>query len=194
MESPPKAGSAFEQAIGSPDALASDLAARFWDRLRLFARRRLCEPGEAEDVAQETLQVVLTALRGGKIENLAALPAFLYQTATHLCLHRQRSLGRHTRAIDRFAETQSRSPAADSLEALISDERRGQLRKALERLEDADRELLRMIYSEDLDNAVIAMRLGITPGALRVRRHRAVQRLAALVRSGRNDTRPKGTL
>jgi len=194
MGSPPEAGSAFKQGVDSPDVLASDLAARFWDRLRLFARRRLCEPGEAEDVAQETLKVVLTALRGGTIENLDALPAFLYQTATYLCLHRQRSLGRHTRAIDRLAETQSPSPAADSLAALISDERRGQLRKALEQLEDQDRELLRMIYSEDLDTEVIAMRLGITPGALRVRRHRAIQRLAAIVRSGCNDTRPKGTL
>jgi len=66
-----------------PDAMAAELSLRFRDRLRFFAARRLRDKNLAEDVAQETLRRALEALRAGRVENLAALPSFLFETARH---------------------------------------------------------------------------------------------------------------
>jgi DNA-directed RNA polymerase specialized sigma24 family protein len=48
-------------------------------------------------------------------------------------------------------------------------------------LDEEDRELLRQVYYEETDSVVLAQRLGVTPGALRVRKHRVLGRLAALL-------------
>jgi RNA polymerase sigma-70 factor (ECF subfamily) len=67
------------------------------------------------------------------------------------------------------------------LASLIGDERRTAVRKALTQLGPDDRELLRMVYYEEIETSVLAGRLGLTPGALRVRKHRVLARLAALL-------------
>jgi len=49
--------------------------------------------------------------------------------------------------------------------------------------------LLRLIFFDQLDTPDIARRLGVTPGAFRVRKHRALRRLAVLLGDpdARND-------
>ena len=44
-----------------------------------------------------------------------------------------------------------------------------------------DRDLLRKMYYEEVDSGVLAQSLGVTAGALRVRKHRVLGRLAALL-------------
>jgi len=166
-----------------PDELASELTRRFWDRLRFFAMRRLRDSALAEDVAQETLRRTLEALRAGRVEKPEALPAFLFETARHVCMHKTRSAGREAKAFQRFAsdseEDSGRAP--DPLAGLISEERRREMRECLDRLGESDRKLLEMSYAESLGAEEIAQRLGSTAGAIRVRRHRALARLAELM-------------
>ena len=157
------------------------LAREFWDRIRLFAARRLGDVAAAEDVAQETLRRVLEALRAGRIENHLALPAFVYQTARHICLQRYRSSGREMRALGRLHGGRSVPEPSDALTALITEERRAAVRAALARLDEHDRELLRLVFVEAMDTAELARRLAVTRGALRVRKHRALGRLARLL-------------
>ncbi len=85
------------------EAVERTLAQNYWERLRIFGMRRLGDPALAEDLAQETLRRVGEALRGGRLEDLAALPAFVFQTAANLCLHHYRSRGREERALARVA-------------------------------------------------------------------------------------------
>jgi RNA polymerase sigma-70 factor, ECF subfamily len=54
---------------------------------------------------------------------------------------------------------------------------RADLRAALDRLNDRDRELLEMRYQEDLTQAEIAEKLGIPENTAKVRLHRARNRL-----------------
>ncbi len=54
------------------------------------------------------------------------------------------------------------------------------LHAALELLNDRDRRLLEMRYQEDLTQATIARRLGIPEGTVKVRLHRARNRLRLL--------------
>jgi RNA polymerase sigma factor (sigma-70 family) len=176
----------------SADALATELTERFWLRLRVFAARRLRDRNVAEDVAQETIRRVLEALREKRVDNLDALPAFVFQTARNICLHHGRSAHRETGALRRFGSSQSfvTGEEADPLSALIDRNRREQVRGALEAMRPEDRELLRMLYVDALDTAEVAARLGIDSGALRVRKHRALQRLAGILGnvSGRSGT------
>ena len=156
---------------------------RFRDRLRLFAARRLRDWAEAEDVAQEALRRALQAMRSGKIANPAALPAFLFQTAVHICLHRGRSAGRETKALQRLAfdGPATATDPTDPLQTLISAERREAVRRALAQLDAGDRELLSLTYVETLEAAEIGLRLNLSAGNVRVRRHRALRRLAELL-------------
>lgn len=119
----------------------------------------------------------------GKMENPAALPAFLFQTATHICQHRALSAGREAKALRRLASDGPvlTAPQADPLNSMISEERREAVRSALDRLEPADRDLLSLSYIEALDAADIGRRLGLTAGNVRVRRHRALRRLSELL-------------
>lgn len=173
---------------GSPaiprEAVPDDhaLAHQFRERLRLFALRRLGDAAAAEDVAQEVLRRVSLALRESRVENPAALPGFVFQTALHVCLQHHRSAGREARALSRFASDPSLAPVAvDPLAALIGGERRERVRRALDRLDRPDRLLLRMLYYELVEARDAAQRLGVTVEALRVRKHRALKRLGALL-------------
>src|SRR5262245_37168275 len=112
-------------------------------RLLYFAARRLRNWAEAEDVAQETIRRTLEALRERRIENMAALPSFIFQTALHVCQRRDRSAGREGKALRRFGAASRETNADDDpLHSLISAQRRAAVREAISRLDEGDRELL----------------------------------------------------
>jgi RNA polymerase sigma-70 factor (ECF subfamily) len=159
-----------------------ELVDRFWARVCVMAARRLRDPSAAQDVAQETIRRVVDAMRNGRIENPAALPAFVFQTARHICLHSYRSEGREERALARMgAEGDTADDVPNALGALISAEDRLAVRGALARLTEPERALLAMLYFEGLATDVVAATLGVTAGALRVRKHRALAHLAELL-------------
>lgn len=166
----------------------SELAARYWDRIRLFATRRVGDAAMAEDIAQETLRRVIEAVRAGRVQNPDAIAGFVFQTAKHVCMHAHRSAGREARAMQRLVDpSEAEDVHADALAQLVSEERRMRVRGALATLAPDDRDLLRALYFEQLDTAEVATRLGISPGALRVRKHRALQRLAEALSAGNPD-------
>ena len=159
-----------------------ELASRFRGRLLVLAARRLPDPSEAEDVAQETLQRVMEALRDDRLQNLEALPAFVYQTARHVCLQRGRKWTRRRRAYERWRRGAGPGHAEpEALTAVIDAERCAAVRQALSHMDAGDRELLHMIYYEEIDATTVARRLSVTRGAFRVRKHRALQRLSELL-------------
>jgi len=159
-----------------PDALWR----RFHMRLLMLGMRRLGHRADAEDMAQDTLQRVATALRENRLREPGALPAFVYQTAVHVCQQSLRKRYRERRALEGYARSATdENGVAHALTDLIDDERRRVVRTALQTLGSDDRELLEQLYTRDTDPEQLADRLGISPGALRVRKHRALQRLSA---------------
>jgi RNA polymerase sigma-70 factor (ECF subfamily) len=175
--------SVIRLADGSADEIAVELTDRFWKRLCIFAARRLRDRFAAEDVAQETLRRVLEALREHRVEKLEALPAFIFQTARNVCMHYGRSARREEGALVRFRggmQAQS-GDESDPLVALVGEARREQVRAALEQMPDDDRDLLRILYVDGLKSADIARRMGVDPGTLRVRKHRALKRLSEIL-------------
>jgi RNA polymerase sigma-70 factor (ECF subfamily) len=165
------------------DEIAVDLSNRFWKRLCIFAARRLRDRYAAEDVAQETLRRALEALREHRVENLEALPAFIFQTARNICMHYGRSAQREEGALVRFRSgmQESSGDESDPLVGLVDEARRKQVRTGLEQMPEDDRDLLRALYVDGLESTDIARRLGVDPGTLRVRKHRALKRLSEIL-------------
>ena len=175
------AGRCPETAVTLPGE--AEIAGRFRERLCLFAARRVNDAAAAEDVAQETLRRVIDAMRAGRVANPVAFPAFVFQTARHVCLQSYRASGREGRAMHRLHHEHDahRQEAPDPLAALVSEERANRVRDALGGLSPSDRELLRLLYHQDMQTADVASRLGLTREAVRVRRHRALRRLGELL-------------
>ncbi len=172
----------------APALPESELTARDWDRIRLFAARRVNDAAMAEDIAQETMRRVIEALRSGRVHNADAIAGFVFQTAKHVCMHAHRSAGREARAMSRLRDPSDPENAhPDPLARLVTEERCTRVRAALQTLSADDRDLLRAVYFEQADTTDLARRLGLSPGALRVRKHRAVQRLAAALGAGQTD-------
>ena len=146
-------------------------------RVLYFALRRLRDRGLAEEVAQETVAAAVMALRENRLREPEKLPAFVFATARHLVQKAQREQARelaHTTDSNSIHEaTWQRDPDA----ALILEEERVQVRRALERLSPTDRELLRQIFTEGETLEAIAETLGIEIVAVRQRKSRALERL-----------------
>ena len=175
----------------------AELSGRYSARLLMFATHRTGDADAAEDIAQETLRTVVDAIRSGRVENLAALPGFVFTTARNLCMHWARSTGRENSALSRY-QTDSdlaRTTSPDALAGLIADDQRKRVRRALDALPPDDRILLSMLYYEGVGSDLAAGKLNITPAAVRVRKHRALTRLAVLLGESKgNKTDGAGTL
>lgn len=168
--------------IAPPDPdVSGSLAVRYSKRLLVFALRRLGDRESAEDAAQETLRRVVEALDRGQVRDVAAMPGFVFQTAKHVC---HQMLRRRAQARKSLARLANEPPVVLSsvLNELLTEERRRSVREALEALPPDDAQMLELFYHRGLSTNEIADRLGIRPGAVRVRKHRALQRLAKLLR------------
>jgi len=165
---------------GSEAVDLGDLWRRFHARLLILGVRRLGNRADAEDMAQDALQRVTTALHENRLREPGALPGFVFQTAIHVCQQSLRKRYRERRALEGYARSSlGENGVAHALTDLIDEERRRVVRLALQSLAMDDRELLDQLYTRDADPEQLAGQLGISPGALRVRKHRALQRLSA---------------
>jgi RNA polymerase sigma-70 factor (ECF subfamily) len=134
--------------------------------LRL-AYRYASNPGEAEDIAQDALLRAWrkrSTLRNAERRNqwLAAIV-------------RNEAFRQHARV--RPAPTAAIEGEGFEDEHVVATVELADLRSALKRLNDRDRELLEMRYQQDLTQAAIARKLGIPEGTVKVRLHRARNRL-----------------
>jgi RNA polymerase sigma-70 factor (ECF subfamily) len=132
-------------------------------------------------VTQETLRCVLEAIQAGRLQDLNALPGFVFQTARNICLKRIRGSTRRKRAMDRLSSGAEEAGDRDPLLELIDRERQTQVRRALSKLGTDDRDLLSVLYVEGVSLEEAGRRLGVKDGAVRVRKHRALRRLGRIL-------------
>lgn len=136
-----------------------------------MAYRYASNPSEAEDIAQDALLRAWrrrSTLRDSESRNqwLAAIV-------------RNEAFRQHARVRpDPTAKIEFREGAED--EAVLATVELADLHAALERLSKCDRRLLEMKYEEDLTQGMIARRLGIPEGTVKVRLHRARNKLRLL--------------
>jgi RNA polymerase sigma-70 factor (ECF subfamily) len=136
-----------------------------------MAYRYASNPSEAEDIAQDAL---LRAWR-----RRSTLRDSERRNQWLATIVRNEAFRQHARVRpDLTAAIEFREGAED--EQVLATVETADLHAALERLSKRDRMLLEMKYEEDLTQATIARRLGIPEGTVKVRLHRARNRLRLL--------------
>lgn len=137
-----------------------------------FAMRRVSGREIAEDVVADTFAVAWR--RRDRIPDPAM--SWLYAIAGHVIANQYRSTRRRHDLDMRLAhETGAVAPGPDPVESLG---RRDAFSAAFALLDEPEREVLRLIAWDGLDTRDAARAFGCSPGAFRVRLHRARRKLA----------------
>ncbi len=133
-----------------------------------MAYRYASNPSEAEDIAQDAL---LRAWR--RRSTLREADRRNQWLAT---IVRNEAFRQHARVRpDPIATIETQEGAEDA--QVVATVERADLHAALKALSDRDRQLLELRYAEDLTQPAIARRLGIPLGTVKVRLHRARNKL-----------------
>ena len=145
--------------------------------LRTVVLARLREPQAVDEVMQE---VALAAMRqAAPLADAAKVAPWLYRLAVRQALLFRRKCGRRRRLADQYEQIQRDGGprTLDPLGWLLAEERRSQVRHALDRLPSRDAEILLLKYTEQWNYHQIAARLGVSTSAVEARLHRARHRL-----------------
>lgn len=148
-------------------------AAYFGELLLIKLRNRLRHPQVIEDLRQETFVRVLTALKSKNgIQSPESLGAFVNSVCNNLLfeMYRRDSQQRNVEMDDRFDPPDDR---ASTESEMVTAERCEEVRQVLEELPPKDRELLRMVFYEEVDRAQICRSFRVEREYLRVLMHRA---------------------
>lgn len=143
-----------------------------------LARRRLSSDDDARDVVQQTLLQLHRArndFRPG-----ARLRPWLFTIAMNLIREYYR---RHSRRREQSLDSSppSAEPSVDPDEGKAARERSARVRAALAKLPDAQREVIELHWFEDSPYEEIAMIVGASVAAVRVRAHRGYERLREIL-------------
>jgi RNA polymerase sigma-70 factor (ECF subfamily) len=167
-------------AAASGDRAARDLVIqRIGPIVQRYCRGRLGRSDRssvsADDVAQEVLLAVLTALPSYRVQGRPFL-AFVYGIASHKVIDAHRAATRNRS--DAVAEVPDAVSVADGPEQrALQGELSVQMRLLLEQLPEKQREILVLRVVVGLSAEETAEAVGSTPGAVRVAQHRALGRL-----------------
>jgi RNA polymerase sigma-70 factor (ECF subfamily) len=151
-----------------------ELCERYRPRAVFLVRRRTFGREEvAEDLAQEAMPALITAIRDGRLTDPAKIGAYLFRTCSNLAARWRTRQARETP----LGSAQRAAAGDDPEELYIEKETRARLMRAFEELSQTDREILAQRFAEELSFTQIAGNLGITYANARQRARRAVSRL-----------------
>ncbi|MFD8557642.1 RNA polymerase sigma factor [Streptosporangium canum] len=143
-----------------------------YGQITAYAARRCASPQDAADVVAETFTVAWR-----RMDDMPPGPEtvpWLYGVARKvLAAHRRGEVRRQARSAELDAELADLY--GDSPDSRVE---LGAIAQALGTLADDDRELLALVAWEGLDRAEIAMTLGLSRNAVRIRLYRARRRLS----------------
>jgi RNA polymerase sigma-70 factor, ECF subfamily len=149
------------QAVAGGDLDAfNELVLRYQGLAWKTAYRFLGDSMESEDVAQESFLKILEAAR--RYRPTATFRTYFYGILTHLCIDRTRK--RQLTSINDIPDVPD--PSLGPTESLIEEERRTQVREALDTLPPNQKAAMILRHYEGLSYTAIAQILGVTPKAV----------------------------
>ena len=164
---------------GSTDAEEAELYRRFAPRVRLYGRRHLRNDAAADDLAQDVLLLTIGRLRAGEVRRPEEIGSFILGTSRMMAQGERRVSRRREALAAKFMDTTVEA-APLSIAALDAHRVVACLRALAER----DRLVVLLTFYADREAPRIAQDLGVSPGAVRAIRHRAVARLRDCVMGG----------
>lgn len=138
--------------------------------------------GSADDAQDVTQESFIRAFRS--LDHFDAGRPFrpwLLRIATNLAHNRRRSIGRYLAAIERLFRADPEAGVPDAGRGLEQQEEARHLWRAIGRLRAADQEVIYLRYFLDLNVEETAAALGVRPGTVKSRLHRALARLQTVV-------------
>jgi len=163
------AGAIALQPAGTATAAEDELYRRFAPRVRLFGLKHLRDEMAAQDLAQQVLLMTIERLRAGEVRNLEQIGSFMLGASRMTCGGLRRT---ERRRQDLHAQFDARAAADDSSASDIFGV--AAVERCLGALRERERAILIQTYYAERSSGEIAQALGMTDGAVRVSRHRAL--------------------
>jgi RNA polymerase sigma-70 factor (ECF subfamily) len=151
----------------------------FYPKLYNYAYLQLGDVQQAEDLASEVLLRVLESLKGYHFRGVP-LAAWVFRIARNylIDLNRRRQRRPQVSLYDAIPDTHD-SPQTAAERSIAQDE----LRLALTRLTEEQRQVIILKFVEGMDNACVARVLGRSQGAVKSLQHRALVSLKRIISS-----------
>ncbi len=169
--------------VEAPDAPAFFEA--YYDRVYRYLQSMVRDSAEAEDLTQETF---LRAYKDREsLRESGALVAWLYRIATHVALDKLRQRARRAPKESDTDVNEIELPDRDSVsleQGLEQGEMSACVQKYIADLPDNYRSVILLHDTEDLTGSQIAELLDLPLATVKMRLHRARQRLQATLRAG----------
>jgi len=150
-------------------AAEGELYRRFAPRVRLYGLRHLPDRDSAEDLAQQVMLVVIERLRAGEVREVDQIGSFILGTSRLMAGSLRRVERRREGLRARYYE---REETLTWTNERSLDETR--IAPCLAGIRDRERTILLLSFYADKGAKQIAEALGMTAGAVRVSRHRAL--------------------
>ena len=168
---------------GADDALhaESELCRRFVPRVFAYGLRHLGNRADAADLAQAVMCIVLEKLRADEVAEPARLASFVLGTARNVARAWSRGEARRREILGQAA------PLLEELSRYELDTRvleGARLVECMAALGAREQAIVMLTFFADRDGTEIAEELGMTPGNVRVARHRALASLRECVGGG----------
>ena len=163
-------------------AAFAQVVARHQDLVRRACLRRL-SPDDAEDAAQAVF--IILSRKPAEAVRHGCLPAWLQRTVHHVAGHAVRGRASRRAAETRASQEARMSSDPEPAQADDPERLRGQLDAAVERLPEAQRQVVVLHYFSGLDHEAVARELGCPINTVYTRLHRALAKLRGQLASGR---------
>ena len=159
--------------------------------LRTVVRSRLREPEAVEDVMQNIAMAIVK--QNQALQEVNRLGAWLYQVAIRQVLMYRRAKGRkrklHGRLLEGFAVPIQHDSCATPEQHVIAAETQQNVRLAMDELNELDRQILMLKYSEDWSYRQLAELLGVKEDTVEYRLTKARKNMRrSLLRLGEGGT------
>lgn len=162
------AGAIALQPAGTAAAAEEELYRRFAPRVRLFGLKHLRDEMAAQDLAQQVMLMTIERLRAGEVRNLEQIGSFILGASRMTCGGLRRTERRREALHARFDTHDSASFTETDLFGLEA------VSRCLAAIRERERVILIQTYYAEKSADEIASALGMTAGAVRVGRHRAL--------------------
>lgn len=152
-----------------------------YERIYQYVYRRVGARASAEDIAANVFEDALKGIQRVRWQGKPII-AWLYRLAARRVADHYRA-SRPVESLDDFAESLSADGGAEVERADES----ANVRRAMERLAAREREIIRLVYFDELNGAQLAATLGCTPNNAYVRLHRALKKLKTILESEQSE-------
>lgn len=149
-------------------------------RIRRYGLRHLRDAHAAADLAQQVMVLTLERLRDGTLREPDRVLSFVLGTARLTVMDQRRGERRREDLLQRYGDMllpEAEAPMSPRLD-------RHRVADCLDRLPERERAVLVMSFYDDQPSDAVGRQLGLTPGNVRVIRHRGIDKLRRCVESG----------